>query len=220
MKKLLPLLILLALGGGAYYYFNLPVTSLTLTGIVTTNDVIVSPQIAGRLSDVMVKEGDLVTAGQLVAVIAPDELRAESVYAAHNVGNLASQIQQARADLRYEEEHLTEQVKQAESTLAAAEAQHAASAADLEAARLAYDRTQNLARQGVASAQELDQARTAFQAAQARVEALRKQVDVQRAAIAVAKASAQQVVKRRSEVEGNEHMDAAAAAQGTKARRR
>ena len=212
---LLPWLILI--GGGTYYYVNRPVTSLTLTGIVTTNDVIVSSQIGGRLADVLVKEGDVVTAGQLVATIAPDELRAESAYAAHNAGNLVSQIQQSRADLRYEEEHLTEQVKQAESTLAVAEAQQAASMADLEAAKLAYERTQNLARQGVAAAQELDQTRTSYQAAQARVEALRKQVEAQRATIALAKTSAQQVAKRRSEVEGHVQMQAAAAAQQTKA---
>jgi HlyD family secretion protein len=76
---------------------------------------------------------------------------------------------------------------------------------------------QNLSREGVAAAQELDQARTTFEATQARVEALRKQVEAQRGAIAVARTSAQQVEKRRNEVQGNEHMQAAASAQVTKA---
>jgi HlyD family secretion protein len=220
MKRLKPLLVLLIIlggGGAAYYYFNLPPTSLVLTGIVTTNEVIIGPQIGGRLGEVLVKEGDQVKQGQLLAVIAPDELKAETAYAMHNVENVTSQIQQARADMRYEQQHMTEQIRQAESTLAAAEAQQAAAQADLEAARLSFQRVQNLSREGVAAAQELDQARTSFEAAQARVDALRKQVDAQRGAIAVARTSAEQVEKRRNEVQGSEHMQAAASAQVTKA---
>ena len=50
-------------------------TELVLTGIVTTNDVVVSPQIGGRSSELLVDEGDTVKQDQLVAVIAPDELQ-------------------------------------------------------------------------------------------------------------------------------------------------
>src|SRR5207344_1129618 len=139
-------LVILAAGAGAYWYFNRPVTSLTLTGVVTTNDVIVSPQIGGRLSELAVKEGDIVKRDQHIALIAPDELRAESAYAAHNLESVASQIQQAQAALRYQELQLTEQVRQAESTLAATEAQQAAASADLESSRLTFERTQNLPR--------------------------------------------------------------------------
>ena len=217
LKRLLPLLIVIAAASGAYYYFNRPPTSLVLTGIVTTNDVVVSPQIGGRLGDVMVKEGDAVKQGQLLAVIAPDELRAETAYAMHNVENLTSQIQQARADMRYEQLQMTEHVRQAESTLAATEAQQAAAQADLEAARMNFQRVQDLSREGVAAAQELDQARTAFDAARARVDALRRQGDAQRATIALARTNAEQVEKRRNEVQGNQHMQAAATAQVTKA---
>jgi HlyD family secretion protein len=108
-------------------------------------------------------------------------------------------------------------VRQAESTLAASEAQQAAAVADLEGARLTYERTQNLSNQGVAAAQELDTARTGFQAAQARVEALRKQVDAQRAAVALARSNAEQVAKRRSEVHASQYMQQAAVAQQRKA---
>ncbi len=63
MKRLRPLLVLLILaagGYGAYSYANRPPTSLVLTGIVTTNDVFISPQIAGQVSQLLVKEGDIV----------------------------------------------------------------------------------------------------------------------------------------------------------------
>ena len=87
MKIVRPLLILLVLGGagfGVYRYANRRPTSLTLTGIVTTNDVIVSPQIAGQIRQLLVNEGDVVKKDQLLAVITPDELRADSAYYAHS----------------------------------------------------------------------------------------------------------------------------------------
>lgn len=217
MKRLIPLLVLLAAGSGAYYYFNRPVTELVLTGVVTTNDVVVGPQIGGRLSQLLVKEGDTVTKDQLIAVIAPDELRAESDYATHNLESVASQIQQAQAALRYEELQMDEQIRQAEATLASTEAQQAATTSDLESARLAFERVQNLSRQGVAAAQELDDARTKFQATQSRVDSLRRQAEAQRATIALARSHIEQVAQKRSQVQTNRHMQEAAAAQQTKA---
>jgi HlyD family secretion protein len=217
MKKILPLLVIVAIAGAAYWYFNRPVTELQLTGIVTTNDVIVGPQIGGRIEQLLVNEGDTVKRGQLLAVIAPDELRAESAYATHNVEGLTSQIQQAQASVRYEELQTAEQIRQAESNLAAIEAQQASASADLESARLSYERTQNLSREGVAAAQALDEARTKFESAQAKVNALRRQADAQRAAIALARSNSEQIAVRRSQVQANQHMQAAATAQQTKA---
>ena len=72
-------LLLVVLGaGGAYYYAHRGADRLTLTGIVTTNDVIVSPQIAGRIGQLFVREGDMVKRGQLAALLVPDELQQES----------------------------------------------------------------------------------------------------------------------------------------------
>src|SRR6185503_1868606 len=80
MKQAIQLLVLLAVGGGVYWYTSRPVTSLVLTGIVTTNHIVVSPQITGRLDKLMVAEGDVVKADQLLAVLEPDELRQERAY--------------------------------------------------------------------------------------------------------------------------------------------
>ena len=89
----------------------------------------------------------------------------------------------------------------------------AATTADLEAARLNFERTQSLASSGVASTKELDQTRTGYQAAQAKVEAVRKQADAVRSAAALAKSNAEQISVRRSQVQTNRHMQAAAAQQ-------
>jgi HlyD family secretion protein len=217
VKRLLPLLLLAAAAAGAYFYFYGRPVPLVLTGIVTTNDVVVSPQIGGKIERLLVAEGETVNSGQLIAVIAPDELQAESAYATHSAEGVVSQGREAEAALRYQEQQTTQQIQQAESMLASTEAQQAAATADLENVRLSYERTQSLTRDGVASTQQLDETRTASQAAQARVDALKRQADAQRATVAMARSNAEQTSVRRSQVQTNEHLQAAAVAQRAKA---
>jgi multidrug resistance efflux pump len=220
MTRLRPLIVLAlvtAAGWGAYAYMNRPPTSLVLTGIVTTNDVIVSAQIAGQVAQLRVTEGDPLKKGALVAVLRPDELRADTAYYTQNVEGLSSQVRESEAALRFQKRQLADQIAQAESTLASSEAQVAAAAADLENARLLHQRTQNLSQQGVVSPQELDQARTAANAAQAKLDALKKQVEAQRSTVALARSNAEQVNVRQNQVRTTEHLQAAAAAQQTKA---
>ena len=213
----LVLLVVVAVGVGAYFYLHRVPAALVLTGIVTTNDVVISPQVAGQIRELLVTEGDAVKQGQLLAVINPEELQADTAYYSHNVAGLSSQVQESEAALRFQERQTADQILQAESNLAASEAQVVAAAADLENARLVYSRTENLSKRGVIAPQELDQSRTAASAAQAKLDALKKQVDAQRAAVALARSTAEQTAVRRSQVQANEHMKAAANAQRTKA---
>jgi HlyD family secretion protein len=218
MRRLATLLILgLAAAGGYWYYQRSRPSVLVLTGIVTTNDVIVSPQIGGQIEQLLVAQGETVKKDQLIAVIKPDELKADTAYYMHNVEGLSSQVRESEAALRYQQRQTADQIRQAESTLASTEAQVAAATADLEHARLTYARTQDLAKNGIVAPQELDQTRTALAAAQAKVEALKKQVDAQRATVALARSNAEQTAVRRSQVQASEHMQAAASAQRQKA---
>ncbi len=220
MKIVRPLLIaivVVAAGYGIYRYVNRRPTSLTLTGIVTTNDVVVSPQIGGQIRQLLVKEGDVVKRDQLLAVITPDELRADSAYYQHSAEGLGSQVRESEAALRYQERQTTDQISQAEATLASAQAQQAAAVADLENARLLFERTRDLSQKGVEPVQQLDQTRTAFDAAKARLDSLQKQVDAQRSALALARSNAEQVAMRRSQLQANQSQQAAANAQRTKA---
>jgi HlyD family secretion protein len=201
----------------AYYLLRARSVTLVLTGIVTTNDVIVSPLVAGQVGRLLVNEGDAVQRGQLLAVIQPDELRAESAYYGHSAEGAAAQVQEGQAALRYQERESGDQIRQAEASLAATQAQHVEAAAALENARLVFGRTQQLARDGVASAQDLDQARTAHEAAQARLLALQKQVEAQRAAVSLARASAEQTAMRRDQLQASRRQLEAANAQRTKA---
>ena len=218
MKRARPLLLLLALAAaGAFAYASLRPAAIVLTGIVTTNDVVVSPQVAGQLGELLVSEGDVVKKGQLLATLTPDELKADTAYYVQNVAGFSSQVRESEAALRFEQSQTEHQTAQAEATLAATEAQVQAAVADLGAAGATYARTQDLARQRIASAQDLDQAKAVSNAAQAKLDALRKQVEAQRAAVAMARANADQVAVRRSQVQVTQHQEAAAAAQRTKA---
>ena len=130
----------------------------------------------------------------------------------------AAQVAQAEADLRFQEAQTSNQVRQAEANLAAAQAQVAQGEADLENASLNFKRMDELHRQGVESAQFFDQARTALDAAKARVESLRKQAQAAQAAVALAQSSADQVAARRAALAATTHQLAAADAQKDKAR--
>src|SRR6266446_4820498 len=159
-RRLFVLLVLAAAAAGAYTYLRTPPAALVLTGVVTTNDVIVSPQIAGQIG----------------------ELRADTAYYTHNVAGLSSQVRESEAALRFQERQTVDQIRQAESTLASAEAQESAAEADLENARLSFERTQKMSSQGIAPLEQFDQARTAYDGAKARVASLKKQVEAQRSA--------------------------------------
>lgn len=191
--------------------------TLVLTGVVTTNDVVVSPQLAGQLGELLVTEGDSVKKGQRLAVIVPDELRADSAYYTQSAAGMGSQVRQSEAELRYQERQSAEQIRQAESALAASEEDAKAASADLEQARLTWQRDRDLGNQGVVSAQSLDSSRTAMEAARARQAALAKQVEAQRAALALARSTAEQVAMKRGELQQNQHLQDAAAAQQAKA---
>lgn len=216
-KRLLPLLVIAAVAYGGYTYATRPPTSLTLTGLVTTHDVSVAPQIGGRLVALAVKEGDSVTKGQVVAEIEPSELAADRAFYEASAEGAASQITEAEAALRLQQQQVRDQIAQAEAMVATAEAQVVAAKADAERARVTLDRTRELSRAQLATGQALDDARTGFDAAQARVESLSKQVEASRAALALATTNAEQVAVRRSQVESSRHQLAAVGAQKDKA---
>ena len=217
-KIIIPTMLGVVLGGGVVYYKAVTQPRpIVLTGIVTTNEVIASSQIQGQLAQVLVKEGDLVKPGQLLAVINPQELRADESYYLHSQRGTAAQVSEAEAALKFQEEQTRDQIKQAEAALAAAQAQAEEAKADLELNRLNYQRTKSLNDQKIVSEQSLDQARAAFEAQQAHVESLRKQAEAQRAAVALARSNVNQIAVRQNQVAAMQGQLAAAGAQKSKA---
>jgi HlyD family secretion protein len=219
MKRIIrPLILLILVAGAGYYWYrsSRPVP-LVLTGIVTTNDVVVSPQIAGRITQLLLKEGDTVKANQLLAVLDPGELQQEEAFYTASAEGASSQVQESAAALRFQERQVGDQISQAEANLAAAESQRTAAQAELDNARLSFDRADKMLKEGVVSQEQLDQARTAYQVAQSKIASLEKQIDAQRSAVALARTNADQVSIRRSQLRGTQKQQAAAAAQRAKA---
>jgi HlyD family secretion protein len=212
--------IVLVLAAGAalaYRILDRAPNTLTLTGVVTTDDVIVSPLLTARLDKLLVKEGDSVASGDLLAVLSPGELTADSQFFAHSAEGFSGQIEENQAALRFEELQTGQQIRQAQATLAAVEAQQSEAAANLENAKSSLARTELLLARGAMTQQDLDQARTAYSVAQARVAAVEKQVDAQRAAVGLARASAEHITARKSALSSIRQQEAAAAAQADKA---
>jgi len=214
---LLAFVFMLAGGGVVYYRAVTKPQPIVLTGIVTTHDVIASSQIQGQLAKVLVKEGDSVEAGKLLALIEPRELRADQTFYLHSQQGTAAQVTEAEAALKYQEDQTRDQIRQAEAALAAAQAQETEAKADLELDRVNFERTKGLFDQKIVSDQALDQARAAHEAQKAHVESLQRQVDAQRAAVALARSNEDQITVRRSQLAAMQKQLAAADAQTSKA---
>jgi HlyD family secretion protein len=218
MKRGIPLLIgAVVLVIVLYLAFRPHPHQITLTGIVTTDDVVVSSEIQGRLEQLLVERGDTVKSNQLIAVLQPQEWKADMAFYANTEQQSAAQVMVAEADLKFQEAQTSNQIRQAEATLASTQAQVTQAQADSENARLNFERFQNLYKGGVEAVQAYDQARTANESAKARVESLQKQVVAAEAGLGLAKANAEQVLARRAAVDANKHQQAAAAAQKEKA---
>ncbi len=219
IRRLLYLILILALAAGGIYFYrtmNRP-QGLMLTGIVTTHEVYLSPQIQGRISQLLVKEGDTVTAGQLVAVIDPQELKADRLFYARTEQGAAAQVEEDEAALKYQETLTRDQIRQAEAALTAAEAQAREVLAEVELDRVNLERSESLFKKQVLSAQALDQARTSYETSKARADSLRKLVDAQSATVAVARANENQITVRLKAVQASRTQVLAAAAQKSKA---
>src|ERR1039458_2167120 len=216
-KALILIILAAALAAGLFYLLAGRSRDIVLTGMVTTDEVIVGPEIQGRLQQLLVKEGDVLTNGQLLAVIQPQEWKADEAFYASGVQQSTAQITQAESDLRFQQAQTSNQIWQAQSTLAATEAQMRQAQADLENARLTFDREQALFKQGIEPKGTYDSARTAHDSAKAHLESLDKQVQAARAAVALAEANLEQVESRKAALTATRHQLEGASAQQQKA---
>jgi len=145
---------------GAYLHYS--------AGFVATDDSFlegdvhpVSPRINGTVIRVLIDDNAHVETGQPLAEIDPADL---TLAVKASEGDLA----QARAN----ETEVTAQIARAQADVEAAAARIRQNAAQLELAELDYHRMDTLLRSGAASSQALDEARTAFDAAQAAQQSL------------------------------------------------
>lgn len=217
-RKILLWVLVLVVAAGLFYYFEVrEPASIVLTGVVTTDEVRVGALIQGRVEELDVEPGDTVEKGQMLARIQPQEPKADVAYYKNMEKASAAAVAQAKAELAFFEEQTREQIRQAEANVAVTRAQARQAEADLESARLEFERQKQLRERQLNSAQALDEARTAYEAAQARSESVVKQVAAAEAALSVAKANEEQIGARKAELESAGEQLAAAGAQTAKA---
>ena len=130
---------------------------------------------AGRLAEILVREGEFVQAGQVLARM--------------DTAVLEAQLRQAEAQLRQAEAAVVaarSQEAQRRNERAAAEAVIAQRAAELEAARKRMNRSQQLAKSNAIAAQQLDDDTAAYHQARAALAVAQAQLQAAEAAIATA----------------------------------
>ena len=161
----------------AYYFFSTPSNrDLVLIGTVDSNQVIVSPQIQGRIQKLLVEEGTQVKQGDLIAILDPSELEAEERAAAATIDSLKFKVAETRSTLEATQGSTSSSVKNAQARLASTRAQLAQAEATLERTASDSRRTIELAKQGVDSDQDRVQAEMNLAAQKAVVQSLQDQV--------------------------------------------
>ena len=197
-----------------YYLVSTPSSKdLVLIGTVDSNQVIVSPQVQGRIAKLLVDEGTQVKQGDLIALIDPAELEAQARGAAAMIDSLRSQVNSTQATKEATQGSTTSSVANAQAMLQSERAQLAQAEATLVRVQSDSQRTIQLAASGVASEQERVQAESNLNAQQATVQALKDQVTAAQAALDSAVANTHQAHAAESNVKSMQGQLANAEAQ-------
>ena len=176
-NRFIILLSLIFAGAFIYYLATTNRTlGLDLVGTVDANQVMVSPQMQGRIEKLLVDEGTQVKAGDLIALLDANELQAQERAAAATINSLRSKVSETLATEAATKGSTAGDVANAEARLESTRAQLAQAEANLEQIQTDHDRTVSLAASGVASQQDKDRADAQLKAQQAAVKALRDQV--------------------------------------------
>ena len=146
-------------------------------GRIEATEIDVAARSGGRIKEILVKEGDFVKAGQVLARIDSDSINAQL----HQAEAQTQQAQNAVATAR-------SQLTQRESEKAATQAVVVQREAELAAARSRSARSSTLVEEGAASRQEADDDVTRVRSAEATIAAARAQLSAAEAAIATGRA--------------------------------
>jgi HlyD family secretion protein len=204
-NKILVLLGVIVAVALTYYLISTPSNKdLVLIGTVDSNQVIVSPQIQGRLAQLLVDEGTPVKQGDLIAVLDPMELQAQERAASANIMSLKHRVAEMQATEQATQGSTSSSVANARARLQSARAQLQQAQATLQRTESDSRRTIELAKQGVASDQERVQAETNLKAQQAVVQSLKDQVQAAEADLNMAIANTHQAHAAQSTVQSTQ----------------
>ena len=213
-NKFLIILAVILIAATAYYFISTPRSNdLVLIGTVDANQIIVSPQMQGRIAKLLVDEGTQVKQGDLIAILDPSELEAEARAAAAMIDSLRSQVSATQATSMATHGSTSSNVANSQSKLQSARAQLLQAEATLQRTESDSRRMIELAKQGVASDQDRVQAESNLKAQLATVQSLKDQVSAAEADLNTSLANTNQAQAAASTVQSTRGQLANAEAQ-------
>ena len=205
---LLAVLAIVIAGGFLVWWFLIrqppvPHNIIVLSGRIEGDDSTVASKTSGRIREIRVREGDVVKAGDVIALLDEEQAAAREQQARSASQEAATRVTRSQQQISVLEEQLKQanlgvdqskqdaegRVHQAEAQVATAEANLAQAQAGYEQARYDVDRFTKLARSGDVSDRQREQARTAAESQAAVVESARKQLAAAHAALTTARAN-------------------------------
>lgn len=236
---LLGVFILAVIGVGAYlawrFFFSapgLPPSVIALSGRIEGDDSAIAPKTTGRIIEIRFREGDSVNAGDIIAVLSDEQIRAredqaraavsvaqaKSKAAGDQIPVLEQQLEQAQLQTQQAVEDAQGRVRQAEADLTAAQSDLAQQQAAYQIAAFDRDAYTRLAKTGAASERQATQATATAEQTQAAVTAARRRAEAAQGALTAAQANLKnppireaqaamirrQIVQQQAEVAGDE----------------
>ena len=149
---LLVVVVAIVTGMAGYKLYGRAEKGITATGTIEVTKTDITPKVAGYLAELKIKEGDMVTIGQLVARIDRPDLQAQLL-------RDEAALARAKAQLRdLEQGARTQELQEAAANLSAAKSL-------AEKAKADFERYSRLFRDGAISTQQLDNSRSAHEVA-------------------------------------------------------
>ena len=211
------LLVVLSLAGLAFWHFappGIPAGVIPVSGRIEGDDSAVAAKTTGRIRQITVREGDRLEAGQVIAVLDDEQIRARERQAEaavrqaearvrlsqHQIAVLNEQLRQNEMGVDQSRVDAQGRVAEAEGRLAAAESQLAQAEASYAQAKWDRDAFTRLFERGLIAEQEARRAQSTEEAQGAVVAAGRRQVEAARGVLTAAKASLMNPAIRSSQV--------------------
>ena len=211
-KRRLPigLIVLLILAGSGYYIWKnyvqpppVPENLVVLSGRLEGDDSTVAPKVSGRIAEIRYREGDMVKAGDVIAVMDDIQAHAREDQVKAAVSEAESRVRLAQQQVAILEDQLRQadlsgaqskvdadaRVRQAEAEIAGAEAQLAQQEASLKLAAWDREAYTKLAKDGAVSDRQGRLATITAETQEAVVNAARRKVEAARASLNVARAN-------------------------------
>jgi HlyD family secretion protein len=181
----------------------IPHNIIALSGRIEGDDSTVATKVSGRILEIRVREGDIVKAGDVIALLDEEQATAREQQARSSsqeaetrvtksqqqISVLQEQLKQANITVDQARQDAEGRVRQAEAQVATAEANLSQARAAYEQARYDVERFTRLASTGDVSDRQREQAKTAAESQAAVVDSMKKQVAAAQGALTAMRAN-------------------------------